>query len=224
MAASATSHLGRPGVARRSRWHAARRESGMPNPTTANSLRPRLLDQVRAAIRLRHYSPKTEEASVSWIRRFILYHGKRHPREMGAAEVTAFLSDLAASRGSSASTQNQALSAVLFLYGVVLGQQLPWLDTIVRAQRPLRLPVVLSRAEVSALLARMAPGRPGGWLRRRGAGGRFALEVSDCGVRVGLAVGVSRDAPLCRHCDWREAAASSAGQARSWAAWKSLRQ
>jgi integron integrase len=105
---------------------------------------PRLLDQVRAAIRLRHYSPKTEEAYVSWIRRFILFHGKRHPRELGAAEVTAFLSNLAAARGSSASTQNQALSAVLFLYGVVLGQQ-----------RPARLPVVLPRSEVSAVLARL---------------------------------------------------------------------
>lgn len=126
----------------------------MPTPPT-DTRAPRLLDQVRAAIRLRHYSPKTEEAYVSWIRRFILFHGKRHPSAMGAAEVTAFLSDLAVTRGSSASTQNQALSAVLFLYGEVLGQQLPWLDTIVRAHRPLRLPVVLSRAEVSALLARL---------------------------------------------------------------------
>jgi len=92
---------------------------------------------------------------VSWIRRFILFHGKRHPTEMGAAEVTAFLSDLAIARGSSASTQNQALSAVLFLYSAVLGRQLPWMDTIVRAQRPVRLPVVLSRSEVAALLARM---------------------------------------------------------------------
>ena len=92
---------------------------------------------------------------MSWIRRFILFHGKRHPTEMGAAEVTAFLSDLAIARGSSASTQNQALSAVLFLYSAVLGRQLPWMDTIVRAQRPVRLPVVLSRSEVAALLARM---------------------------------------------------------------------
>lgn len=128
------------------------RSAGMSDHA-ADQRPARLLDRVRAAIRLRHYSPKTEEAYVSWIRRFVLFHGKRHPREMGAAEVTAFLSDLAVTRRSSASTQNQALSAVLFLYGVVLGQQLPWLDTIVRAQRPVRLPVVLSRAEVTALLA-----------------------------------------------------------------------
>lgn len=116
---------------------------------------PRLLDQVRSAIRLRHYSPKTEEAYVSWIRRFILFHGKRHPHEMGEVEVTAFLSDLAVTRGSSASTQNQALSAVLFLYSAVLGRQLPWMNTMVRAQRPVRLPVVMSRPEVSAVLARL---------------------------------------------------------------------
>ena len=94
----------------------------MSDSPTANSARPRLLDQVRAAIRLRHYSPKTEESYVSWIRRFILFHGKRHPRELGETEVTAFLSDLAVTRGSSASTQNQALSAVLFLYSAVLGR------------------------------------------------------------------------------------------------------
>lgn len=116
---------------------------------------PRLLDQVRAAIRLRHYSPKTEEAYVSWLRRFILFHGKRHPKELGEAEVTGFLSDLAVAKGASASTQNQALSAVLFLYSAVLGRQLPWMATIVRAQRPVRLPVVLSRSEVSAVLARL---------------------------------------------------------------------
>ncbi len=85
---------------------------------------PKLLDQVRAAIHLRHYSPRTEQAYVSWIRRFIVFHGKRHPGELGASEVTAFLSDLA-TRGASASTQNQALSAILFLYEVVLGLHLP---------------------------------------------------------------------------------------------------
>lgn len=123
-------------------------------PATARAA-PKLLDQLRAAIRLRHYSPRTEEAYVSWVRRFILFHGRRHPRELGADEVTAFLSHLATVRGSSASTQNQALSAVLFLYEVVLGDRLPWMHTIVRAQRPVRLPVVLSRREVSILLGRL---------------------------------------------------------------------
>jgi site-specific recombinase XerD len=109
---------------------------------------PKLLDQVRQAIRLRHYSRRTEAAYVAWIRRFIVFHRKRHPRELGEPEVTAFVSSLA-SRGVSASTQNQALSAILFLYAVVLGQRLGWMNDIVRAQRPARLPVVMSRDEVS---------------------------------------------------------------------------
>ena len=115
---------------------------------------PRLLDRVRAAVRMRHYSRRTEKAYVAWIRRFIVFHAKRHPSEMGAPEVTAFLSSLA-TRGVSASTQNQALSAILFLYGAVLGLRLEWMNDIVRAQRPVRLPVVLSREEVAALLPRL---------------------------------------------------------------------
>jgi site-specific recombinase XerD len=109
---------------------------------------------VRQAIRLRHYSRRTEAAYVAWIRRFIVFHRKRHPRELGEPEVTAFVSSLA-SRGVSASTQNQALSAILFLYAVVLGQRLGWMNDIVRAQRPARLPVVMSRDEVSSLLSRL---------------------------------------------------------------------
>jgi len=112
----------------------------------------RLLDQVRAAIRLRHYSRRTEKAYAGWVRRFILFHGKRHPAEMGKAEVARFLSHLAVEARVSASTQNQALSALLFLYGQVLNQEPGWLDEIVRAKRPGRLPVVLSRQEVRALL------------------------------------------------------------------------
>jgi site-specific recombinase XerD len=100
---------------------------------------------------MRHYSPRTEEAYVHWIRRYIVFHGKRHPRELGDAEVTAFLSSLA-QRGVSASTQNQALSAVLFLYEVVSGERPAWARQLVRAQRPSRLPVVLSRDEVARLL------------------------------------------------------------------------
>lgn len=115
---------------------------------------PKLLDRVRTAIRTRHYSRRTEEAYVSWIRRFIVFHGRRHPRELGEPEVTAFVSHLAL-RDVSASTQNQALNAVLFLYEVVLGRRLPWMDGIVRAQRPVRVPVVLSRAEVAAILSRL---------------------------------------------------------------------
>ena len=106
-------------------------------------------------VRLRHYSPRTEEAYVGWIRRFILFHGTRHPDELGEGEVTAFLSHMA-SRGVSASTQNQALSAILFLYEVVLEQRIRWMKQIVRAQRPARLPVVLSHGEVSALLSRLS--------------------------------------------------------------------
>jgi integron integrase len=113
-----------------------------------------LLDRVRDAIRVRHYSPRTEDAYVAWIRRFIVFHGRRHPRELGAPEVTAFLSSLAA-RGVSASTQNQALSALLFLYEVVFGERLGWLNDIVRAQRPARLPIVLARHEVSSVLSQL---------------------------------------------------------------------
>jgi integron integrase len=114
----------------------------------------KLLDRVRQAIRVRHYSRRTEQAYVAWIRRFIVFHGKRHPRELGEREVTAFVSHLA-ERGVSASTQNQALSAILFLFEIVIGQRLAWMNEIVRAQRPVRLPVVLSRSEVSALLSRL---------------------------------------------------------------------
>jgi integron integrase len=124
-----------------------------PEETYRPAAKPRLLDQVRDAIRARHMSPRTEEAYVHWIRRFILFHGKRHPKEMGPPEITAFLTALAVQRHVSASTQNQALAALLFLYRKVLGSDPGWLEGIVRAKRPQRLPVVLSRHEVSALLA-----------------------------------------------------------------------
>ncbi len=118
---------------------------------------PKLLDRVRIAIRTRHYSPRTEEAYVMWIRRYILFHGKRHPSSMGADEVNAFLSHLAVDRTVSVSTQNQALAALLFLYRHVLAEPLPWIDEIVRAQRPDRLPVVLTIEEVRQVLAEVAP-------------------------------------------------------------------
>jgi len=117
--------------------------------------KPRLLDQVRELIRIRHYSIRTEQAYLQWIRRFILFHDRRHPHEMGASEVTAFLSDLAIRCNVAASTQNQALNAILFLYREVLKIDLPWLDEVQRAKKPRHLPVVLTRDEVKALLAQL---------------------------------------------------------------------
>ncbi|MGB0954712.1 MAG: integron integrase [Panacagrimonas sp.] len=114
---------------------------------------PRLLDQVRVAIRSRHYSRRTEESYVHWIRRFILFHDKRHPRQMGAGEVADFLSHLATQRNVAASTQNLALSAILFLYREVLRQDVPWLKDMVRAKKPQRLPTVLSQADTQLLLS-----------------------------------------------------------------------
>ena len=118
-----------------------------PNP-------PKLLDQVRDKIRVKHYSIRTETQYVQWIKRFILFHDKRHPKDLGADEAEAFLTHLA--KGNvSASTQNQALSALLFLYREVLVIELPWLDEVVRAKKPQRLPSVLMRAEVTLVLERM---------------------------------------------------------------------
>jgi len=116
---------------------------------------PRLLDQVRDALRRRHYSHRTEQSYVHWIKRFIFFSDKRHPKDLGAPEVTAFLTHLARDRDVAAATQNQALAALLFLYKEVLGQPLPWLDQIERAKRPARLPTVLSVAEIQRLLAQM---------------------------------------------------------------------
>ena len=115
----------------------------------------RLVDRVREAIRSRHYSRRTEKTYWYWIRFFIHFHGKRHPSEMGGPEVAAFLSWLATERNVAASTQNQALSALLFLYQKVLGQELPWLDGVARAKRPVRLPTVLTEAEVRRLLEQL---------------------------------------------------------------------
>ncbi|WP_137937605.1 integron integrase [Chitinivorax sp. B] len=117
---------------------------------------PRLLDQLRDKIRTRHYSLRTETQYVHWVRRFILFHGKQHPKEMGGPEVEAFLTHLAVVGQVAASTQNQALSALLFLYREVLGLELPWMQDMVRAKRPARLPVVLTEREVMAVLERMS--------------------------------------------------------------------
>ena len=114
---------------------------------------PRLLDEVRRVMRVKHYAIRTERAYVDWIRRFIQANGRRHPRDLGGREVEAFLSLLAVRGRVAASTQNQALAALLFLYREVLKTELPWMDKVVRAKRPERVPVVLSVAEVKALLA-----------------------------------------------------------------------
>ncbi|HXI04044.1 MAG TPA: integron integrase [Candidatus Saccharimonadales bacterium] len=120
----------------------------------AEASRPRtkLLDQVRNALRARHFSARTESSYVGWIRRYILFHGKKHPAGMGPEEISVFLSALATRGRVSASTQNQALSALLFLYKDVLRQPVPWMSDIIRAKRPKRLPVVLTREEVRRVL------------------------------------------------------------------------
>jgi integron integrase len=117
---------------------------------------PKLLEEVRDLIRTRHYSYRTEEAYLYWIRQYILFHGKRHPAEMGPAEVSQFLTHLAVKREVAASTQNQALAALLFLYRNVLQQDLPWLENVTRARRPAHIPLVLTRAEVRRLLSQLA--------------------------------------------------------------------
>ncbi len=116
---------------------------------------PKLLDQVRAKIRLKHYSIRTEQAYTDWIKRFILHFGKQHPRDLGASEVEQFLTYLAVNGRVAASTQNQAKSALLFLYKEVLAVELPWLDNVEQAKAPKRLPVVLNREEIQAILSRL---------------------------------------------------------------------
>ncbi len=116
---------------------------------------PRLLDRMRDVLRMKHYSRRTEKSYVQWARRFIRFHAMRHPRDMGELEIRAFLTDLAVDKGVSASTQNQALCALLFLYKSVLELEPGWIAGIVRAKRPQRLPVVMTRGEVRAILDEM---------------------------------------------------------------------
>ena len=123
----------------------------------ASGRKPKFLDQMRTFMRARHYIRRTEQAYVDWVRRFILFHGKRHPRELGEDEIVEFLSDLAVKRKVSASTQNQAFCALLFLYQQFLEKKLGRLDGALRASKPARLPVVLSREEVRAVLAHIRP-------------------------------------------------------------------
>ncbi|HUF23538.1 MAG TPA: integron integrase [Vicinamibacterales bacterium] len=137
---------------------------------------------MRASLRAKHYSPRTEEAYVGWIRRFIRFHGRRHPREMGETEVVTFLSSLAVDGHVAASTQNQALSALIFLYGDVLNVELDWLQGLVRAKRPERIPVVLTRDEVARLLSEL---NGTGWLMASlmyGAGLRL-LECAELRIK-----------------------------------------
>ena len=122
---------------------------------TSSPTQPKLLDQVLAKIRVKHYSSCTEQTYVDWIKRFIVHFDKRHPRDLGAAEVEAFLTHLAVEGQVAASTQNQAKCAILFLYREVLAQELPWLDNVEPAKPPQHLPVVLTQAEAQALLSRL---------------------------------------------------------------------
>lgn len=117
--------------------------------------RPKLLDQVRNIIRTKHYSIRTEEAYVNWAKNFILFHNKRHPKEMGKKEINQFLTHLAVKRNVAASTQNQALSAILFLYREVIKKEIGWLGDITRAKKPRKLPVVFSREEVNMILTEL---------------------------------------------------------------------
>ncbi|MFZ4535049.1 integron integrase [Propionivibrio sp.] len=134
---------------------------------------PKLLDQVRGRIRFKHYSIRTEQAYVDWIKRFIRHFGKQHPKDLGADEVQAFLTHLAVVGRVAASTQNQAKSALLFLYKEVLGVELPWLDKVESAKTPKRLPVVLTRDEVMAMLSRL-----------EGSSGLIARLLYGTGLRI----------------------------------------
>ncbi len=180
--------LGRMGLAAAPVKRKQSRRAMMPGsedhgPPAPPSGKPRLIDQVRDRIRVLHYSRRTEKTYVFWIRYFILYMGKRHPASMGAREVSDFLSFLASERKVAAATQNQALSALLFLYKQILGVNLPWMDDMIRAKLPVRLPTVLTEDEARRLLAQL---QGGAWLMTSllyGAGLRqaecLALRVKD---------------------------------------------
>lgn len=143
--------------------------------------KPKLLDQVRQAIRIRHLSPRTEQAYVGWIKRFIFFHNKRHPVEMSEAEIGQFLSSLATDSRVSASTQNQALNALLFLYNKVLEKKIGLIQGVVRANRPRRLPVVLTKEEVKKVLGSLT-GTP--WLMAALLYGAGLRLMECCRLRV----------------------------------------
>jgi integron integrase len=125
------------------------------HPSVTATQKPKLLDQVRETIRRKHYSLRTEAAYVDWIKKYIFFHNKRHPSQMGAPELDQFLNHLAVQKKVAASTQNQALSALVFLYRQVLRQDFDWLDNLERAKKPARLPVVLTENEVQSILAHL---------------------------------------------------------------------
>ena len=133
-------------------------EVAAPDVAPAAPAPPRLLDQVRARIRVLHYSIRTEQAYLDWIKRYIHFFDKRHPRELSAEHLEQYLSHLAVERNVAASTQNQAKSALLFLYKEVLRIELPWLEGVTQARVPKRLPLVLTRVEVEQVLSRLPPG------------------------------------------------------------------
>jgi site-specific recombinase XerD len=154
---------------------AAMQNAGCLTPAS----QPKLIPRVREALRIRRYSLKTERAYIHWVKRYLRFHRMRHPREMGANEVTAFLNHLANDRSVAGVTQNQALAALLFLYRHVLGAQLPWLDGLVRAKTAKRLPTVLTLSEVQAILSQrhaLATGEPA--IRCRVAPERMLVAAS----------------------------------------------
>ena len=164
------------------------RQTGGKRMEQAGSYAPKLLDQMRDCIRLRHCSLRTEDAYVDWARRFILFHGKRHPREMGAEEVQAFLTHLAVERGVSAATQNQAKAALIFLYQQFLGADLSWLSEVVAAKASRRLPVVLAPGEVKVKELHERDLREGfGEVMMSDA---LAVKSPRCAPRLGMAVGL----------------------------------
>ncbi len=128
-------------------------ESGL---SSVSGVKPKLLDQLKESLRARHYSPRTEKTYHNWVKRFIYFHKVRHPAEMGESEINAFLTHLAVTDNVSASTQNQALSALLFLYRHVIGREVGDLGDVIRARKLKRLPVVLTREEVKSVLANMS--------------------------------------------------------------------
>src|ERR1017187_3187565 len=142
-------------------------------PPVQQANKVKLLDRVRQVIRFKHYSIRTEKTYVDWIKRFIIFHGKRHPETMGADEVREFLSNLATTGNVAASTQNQAFSALLFLYKEVLKQALPWIEGVQRAKRPAKLPVVFTSAEALAVLNKM-----------HGTARLMAQLLYGCGLRL----------------------------------------
>ena len=169
-------------------------DDGTPPPASPLSppAPPKLLARLREALRVRHYSIRTEQAYVEWTRRFIHFHAMRHPASLGAPEVQAFLTHLAVDRSVASPTQNQAKSALLFLYREVLGVQLPWLDEIVGAKMARRLPVVLTPSEVRSLLSHLSGGTMG-LLARAALRHRHAAARGPAPAREGCRVRAPRD-------------------------------